>query len=516
MSKYDQTLASFSVQISDAKYRIRQTVSGLRSLLDAREIELIDSLDQIEEAYKRAQSNILKDISILEETRDQICLLEFSNGGLKSAVDEEMCQLTLSMKTKSIKVDILPNLEEIICGFATIKVEDSSSDLRTDTKKQRSRTSIFYREQKSPLSPPSDSSSDLESSLECTKVAITAASQGEQLQRSRQRRTDGSPLSTIPENIHSPDKKKCNTIDFPRSRKKMTSTFRRTSLKQTDYKEMEVMGYACRKGSKFGEIQDGHGVAIDSLHRRVYVCDFENNCVQVFFENLQPAFVISDSKLSRQKKMFGPWGIDVEGTRVYVTQNKRGYVNVYNLEGKFLTQIGKEGSGNGEMKCPQGISVDSSHNVFVCDNGNCRILVFRFDSKKYNFLMEIGRNGEFTWPRDIYAKRHHLYVLDSMSPCLQVWSKDGYFVKKLVSTGPGQDVDNPLFFTLDEEGNILISDNGHSVVAVFRPEGAVFAFVGRFGDGFGYLRRPRGVALFPDGGVVVVDEKEYPMLQYYN
>ena len=66
MSKYDQTLASFSVQISDAKYRIRQTVSGLRSLLDAREIELIDSLDQIEEAYKRAQSNILKDISILE------------------------------------------------------------------------------------------------------------------------------------------------------------------------------------------------------------------------------------------------------------------------------------------------------------------------------------------------------------------------------------------------------------------------------------------------------------------
>ena len=516
MSKYDQTLASFSIQISNAKFTIKQTLSNLRLLLDAREIELIESLDQIEAAYKTTQSNILRDISILEETRDHICGLYNSDGSLKSAVDEQMCKLTASMRAKNVKVDIIPNLEEFICSFASIKVENSSTDPQTKGVKQRSRTSIVSDDEKPPLSPSLNSSQDLEASLGWTKVAITAASQGEQLQRSRLRRNDGSPLPTITENIPSSTKIKSNTIDFSRPKKKMTFSLASSSLKRTEYQDMEMMGYGCNKGNKFGELSSGYGVAIDPRNRYIYVCDFENNCVQVFFENLQPVFVICDSKLSRQKKFSGPWGIDIEGTRVYVTQNKRGCVNVYSSEGKFLTQIGKEGSEKGELKCPQGISVDSNNNVFVCDNGNCRIQVFYFDSKKYHFLMEIARDGELTWPRDIYAKRHNLYILDSMSPCLQVWSKDGNFMRKLISTGPGQDVDNPLFLTLDEEGNILISDNGHSVISVFKPEGEALAFVGRFGDSLGYLNKPRGFALFPDGGVVVVDEKDYPMLQCYN
>ena len=514
MSKYNNGLASFSVQISDAKFTIRQTVSNVRSLLDAREIELIDSLDQIEEAYMNSQSNIMKDISILEETRERFCNLT-AKGSLKSVVDDQMCKLTLSLRTKSVKVDILPNLEEFICGFVTIKVEENSRSVESKAMKTRSRTSIIFGEEK-PIPTP-DLSTELETSLEWTKVAITAASQGVQLQKSRQRRIDGSPLPTIAEKSHILERSKACSFDFSsKPRKKMTFSFNSSPSKQTSYRDMEVMGYSCSKGSKFGQISNGYGLAIDSINSRVYVCDFDNNCVQVFFENLQPAFVIYDSKISRHKKLSGPWGIDIEGSRVYVTQNKRDCINVYNLEGKFLTQFGKEGSGSGELRYPQGISVDSSHNVFVCDNGNCRIQVFCFDSKKYHFLMEIGEAGDFTWPRDIYAKRHHLYILDSMSPCLQVWSKDGSFLRKFISTGPGQDVDNPLFFTLDEEGNILISDSGHSVIRVFKPEGEVSAFIGRFGDCIGYLKSPRGLALFPNGGVVVVDEKDYPMLQCYN
>ncbi|KAI6660317.1 hypothetical protein LOD99_13906 [Oopsacas minuta] len=518
MDKCDDTFAGFSVQIHNAKLKLKQTVQNLHSILDGRELELIEALDQIEGAYYENCNRIMKDISALEEMRSNTCCISTCDTGLiKSAVDQQMCRLTASLKTKNVKVDFLPNIEEIIVGFATIKVEDSGNNSpQSESKrnrKTRSRTSVALGEEKSSNFELSEhSSTNLDDALCYQKVAITAACQGNLLQSSRRRTNDGSPATIVQEKKHTLEKK-YNSFDT--LRQKANTIKRSVSKTYFSYKDMEVIGYASQKGVKFGQISNAYGIAVDTYHHRVYVCDYDNNRIQVFFENLQPAFMISDSRISLHKKIDGPWGIDIEGLRVYVTQNRSHCINVYNLEGKFLTQIGKEGSGQGELSYPQGISVDSSNTVFVCDNGNCRIQVFYYEFKKYHYLMEIGGNGLLSWPRDIYAKRSQIYILDSMSPCLQVWTKDGSFLRKFLTTGPGKDVDSPLFFTLDEEGNILVSDNGHSVIAVFKPNGDALAFVGRIGDGLGLLKSPRGIALSHEGGILCVDEKEYPVLQYY-
>ena len=515
MSKYEDVLTEFSVQINEAKNKIRSNISYFHSLLDSRESELIESLNQIEDAYRNDRTRIVQEIGTLEDMRCVSCLLiTCDSTSIKEVVDEQMCNLTASLKTKNVKVDFQQNFDEIITNFATIRIEDSTN--QSCFKKNRSKTSANPCAKASNINDQINSSANHDDAINCSKIAITAAAQSKLLQSSRHRVWEDTPLLHEKKGPNSKPNFKSKTLESPGRRSKAFTYNRSIPFSPICYKDMEVMGYSAQRGSKIGELSNGHGIAIDSCLRRIYVCDFENNRVQVFFESLQPAFVFGESRISRRNRMEGPWGIDIEGSRVYVTQNRGHCVYVYSLEGKLLNQIGSEGAGEGEFKYPQGLSVDSGHSVYVCDNGNCRVQVFYFDGKKYHYLMEIGQRGSLTWPRDVYAKHAFVYILDSMSPCLQVWTKDGSFVKKLLTTGPGKDVDSPMFFTLDDGGNILVSDCGHSVIAVFRPNGEPLTFVGCIGEGLGCLNKPKGICLLPDGGVVCVDDKRYPMLQVFS
>ena len=75
MSKYDEILAEFSVQISEAKNKIKTRISYFHSVLDSRESELLESLNQIEDAYRNDRSRIVQEITTLEEMRSATCSL---------------------------------------------------------------------------------------------------------------------------------------------------------------------------------------------------------------------------------------------------------------------------------------------------------------------------------------------------------------------------------------------------------------------------------------------------------
>jgi tripartite motif-containing protein 71 len=62
---------------------------------------------------------------------------------------------------------------------------------------------------------------------------------------------------------------------------------------------------------------------------------------------------------------------------VFVTDSGNNRIQKFNSNGTFLTTWGTQGSADGQLSKPDGISIDDgSQDVYVSDGGNSRIQVF--------------------------------------------------------------------------------------------------------------------------------------------
>ena len=116
------------------------------------------------------------------------------------------------------------------------------------------------------------------------------------------------------------------------------------------------------------------GVACDQ-DGNMYVCNFRDNCIQVF--STQGVFLHSFSeKGSSSHKLDYPHSIYIAGDLVYVTEWGDAHcVSVFTKKGKFITSFGKRGS-KGEFRYPGGLAMDSDGVLCVCDFDNKRLQLF--------------------------------------------------------------------------------------------------------------------------------------------
>jgi tripartite motif-containing protein 71 len=72
-----------------------------------------------------------------------------------------------------------------------------------------------------------------------------------------------------------------------------------------------------------------------------------------------------------------PFGVAVDKNgEVYVTDEWKSTVSVFDAKGKFIRKWGTPGSGPGQLKGPAGIVCEQNGNVIVVDSGNNRLQVF--------------------------------------------------------------------------------------------------------------------------------------------
>lgn len=74
------------------------------------------------------------------------------------------------------------------------------------------------------------------------------------------------------------------------------------------------------------------------------------------------------------------------------------HVKVFDGEGKFLFNIGSEGSGKGQLMYPRSLVVDAFDNLIVCDSGNKRLQMFTQDG---TFLSSFGQEIQTPWSMTI-------------------------------------------------------------------------------------------------------------------
>jgi DNA-binding beta-propeller fold protein YncE len=166
--------------------------------------------------------------------------------------------------------------------------------------------------------------------------------------------------------------------------------------------------------------------------------------------------------------------VNDELKRLYVVDTRGHRVKTYSTaNGAWLFDFGKAGERDGEFKFPTGISLDRRNgNLVVVDSQNHRIQVFDRDGK---FLKKFGQAGDgigsFGLPKSAAVDSEgHIYVIDSFLQNFQVFSENGEPLL-LISGGNTQrrgHFETPSGIYVDEKDRIYLTDQLLGVVHVFQ------------------------------------------------
>ena len=167
-------------------------------------------------------------------------------------------------------------------------------------------------------------------------------------------------------------------------------------------------------GSGEAQFNYPHGLAVSDRTNNVYVCDYSNNRVQIFTEDLKfhsmlgigvfnyprdikvtrdrvlvldqsdPCMFVFDSNhvltnrlITRGKQTINPYCFDIDREyNIIMSDYNNHCVCVFNQEGEEIHRIGKNGQGIGEFVNPWGIVLDNTGRIVVVCHKDTACLQF--------------------------------------------------------------------------------------------------------------------------------------------
>ncbi|KAI6651006.1 NHL repeat containing protein [Oopsacas minuta] len=258
-----------------------------------------------------------------------------------------------------------------------------------------------------------------------------------------------------------------------------------------DYKsKIQPIISVCIWGKGLENLNRPEGVTIDDTTGDIYVADSGNNSVKVFDDNGKIIFKFGDEE--GEGKMYGPIGLAIYRERILISQSSNSILN-YQVNGNFISRIGKQGGGELEFDHPSGLTFDDSNgDIYICDSSNVRIQIL---SKELTYKSHFGQDT-LEYPVDVKLSKEFIYILDQSNPCLHLYNYDFILQKSFISRGYGLQLNYPWFFYIDTSNNIVITDIGS--ISIFNSQYELIHEVS--------LSDPSGVTLDNRGRVIVVCE----------
>ena len=148
---------------------------------------------------------------------------------------------------------------------------------------------------------------------------------------------------------------------------------------------------------------------------------------------------------------------------------------------KLVSSFGKEGSGDGMFKYPEGMAVSDRDEIVVADSQNHRVQVFNSNGTLLRSFGRRGENaGEFKRPIGVAInKDRNIFVADNDNHRIQIFSWEG---RHLGSFGGKGHLDSQLSFprglSLDSTGNVIVADTGNKLIKIFTPDGRFLMKIG--------------------------------------
>ena len=233
---------------------------------------------------------------------------------------------------------------------------------------------------------------------------------------------------------------------------------------------------------------DLYGVAVSPVHGAVYVSNNVKCQIHVFDAEKKHVRTFGQHG-EGEEQLSRPLGIDVSTTgQVYVANQLNHCVSVFREDGTFIRTIGQ-----GKLQYPRDVLVHSSGLVCVADCSNHRIAVFSQEGELVRTFGSMGgRKGEFRYPSGLATSPdgHHLYVSDRDNHRVQVFAREGQFVREF-----GYDhLKAPRVLAVTSDGSVLVADKDNHV-AVFDKDGELVCLIA--------VKEPKGLAIDSRGELLV-------------
>ncbi len=217
-----------------------------------------------------------------------------------------------------------------------------------------------------------------------------------------------------------------------------------------------------------------------------------------------------------------PTGVAVDSKgNVWVADTENNRVEEFSPSGEYLSQVGSEGTGDGQFRGPAGLAIGPNDNLWVADSENNRVEEFSAEGKYItHFGSSGGGIGQFTEPSGVaVAPNGDIWIADSRKYRVEEFSPKGEYITEI---GP---LYHPEGVAVDSGGDVWVVDTRNNRVEEFSPSGAfvrVFGWgvengeahaeactteclAGIAGSKEGQLDEPTGIAVDPYGNLWVVD-----------
>jgi len=162
------------------------------------------------------------------------------------------------------------------------------------------------------------------------------------------------------------------------------------------------------------------------------------------------------------------------GGKLYVTDELKNCVSIFNSEGYRIKEFGRLGSNIGEFDRPSGIAIASDNNIFVADTLNHRIQKFSPDGE---LIIQFGSHGreedqlDSPWGMSLDGSGN-LLVADHLNNRVQRFSSDGEHMDTFGKEGTeAETLDHPTDITVDPDGDIYVSDWANDRVQLYDEKG---------------------------------------------
>lgn len=206
--------------------------------------------------------------------------------------------------------------------------------------------------------------------------------------------------------------------------------------------------------------RSGFVLMADPINGRILELDKELNVTRILVENVGdrlPKFRPNDIALSPDER------------RIYVVDFYNSRIAIFDRDGRYLSNFGSHGSGDGEFVHAFGVGVGPDGSVYVSDEAVNRVSRFDPDGK---FLMSWGSwgaaPGQFYKPKGLAIDRDkgRIVLADFGNHRAQIFDLDGNFVSTF---GIGQgyvpfNLAQPTGFKATSEGGSAPSNGGNFVV----------------------------------------------------